>query len=104
VVAYGVRQRRQELGVRLALGAGNADLLVLTAADSLRWAAAGLAGGSIIAFFAARALAGSLYQTPPTDFLTFAGASAAATVVVLAASILAARAALDVDPLVSLRN
>ena len=64
VVSYGVRQRRQEVGVRLALGARKADVLLLAVRDSLRWAAAGLAAGGILAFFASRALAGVLYESP----------------------------------------
>jgi putative ABC transport system permease protein len=104
VVSYGVRQRRQELGVRLALGAGKADLVVLVVGDSLRWAAAGLAGGGILAFFAARLLAGSLYEVLPTDFVTFAGAFVAAGFVVLLGSTVAARAALRIEPLAALRD
>lgn len=104
VVSYGVRQRRQEVGVRLALGARATDVLLLAVRDSLRWAAAGVAGGGVLAFFAARSLAGVLYEVAPTDLLTFAGAGAAATLVVLLGSAVAARAALRVDPLVALRD
>lgn len=104
VVSYGVRQRRRDVGVRLALGARNVDVLMLAIRDSLRWAAAGLAGGGVVAFFAARALAGVLYEVPPTDLVTFASAGAAATMVVLLGSIVAARSALSVDPLVALRE
>jgi predicted permease len=103
VVSYGVRQRRREVGVRLALGARTADVLRLAVGDSLRWSAAGLASGSVVAFFAARTLAGVLYEVPPTDFVTFAGAIAAATTVVLLGSSIAARAALHVEPIVALR-
>jgi hypothetical protein len=77
---------------------------VLAIRDSLRWAAAGLAGGGVLAFFAARALAGALYEVPPTDLVTFAGAGAAATMVVLLGSTLAARTAMNVDPLVASRD
>jgi putative ABC transport system permease protein len=104
VVSYGVRQRRHELGVRLALGAGKADVLLLTLGDSVRWAAAGMAAGIVLAFFAARSLAGALYEVPPTDFVTFAGAVVAAGAVVLLGSTVAARAALQIDPLVALRD
>jgi putative ABC transport system permease protein len=104
VVSYGVRQRRQELGVRLALGAGKADVLLLTLGDSVRWAAAGMAGGMVLAFIAARSLAGALYEVPPTDFVTFAGAVVAAGAVVLLGSTVAARAALQIDPLTALRD
>jgi hypothetical protein len=86
------------------LVARNVDVLVLAIRDSLRWAAAGLAGGGVLAFFAARALAGALYEVPPTDLVTFAGAGAAATMVVLLGSTLAARTAMNVDPLVAIRD
>jgi hypothetical protein len=86
------------------LVARNVDVLVLAIRDSLRWAAAGLAGGGVLAFFAARALAGALYEVPPTDLVTFAGAGAAATMVVLFGSTLAARTAMNVDPLVAIRD
>jgi putative ABC transport system permease protein len=104
VVSYGVRQRRQEVGVRLALGARSVDVLVLAVRDSLRWAAVGLAGGGVVAFFAARSLSGALYEVPSTDLVTFAGAFSTATLVVLLGSSLAARAALRVAPLVALRG
>lgn len=102
VVAYGVRQRRQEIGVRLDLGARRADVLALAVGDSVRWAVAGLVAGAGVAFFAARVLSGALYEVPPTDPPT-AAAAVALTVALLAAS-LAARAALAVDPLVALRD
>jgi hypothetical protein len=86
------------------LVARNVDVLVLAIRDSLRWAAAGLAGGGVLALFAARALAGALYEVPPTDLVTFAGAGAAATMVVLLGSTLAARTAMNVDPLVAIRD
>ena len=104
VVSYGVRQRRQEVGVRLALGARRADVFRLAVGDSLRWSAAGLLGGALVAFFAARTLAGVLYEVAPTDAVTFAGAIAAATVVVLLGSSIAARAALQVEPVVALKG
>jgi hypothetical protein len=88
----------------VSLVARNVDVLVLAIRDSLRWAAAGLAGGGVLAFFAARALAGALYEVPPTDLVTFVGAGAAATMVVLLGSTLAARTAMNVDPLVAIRD
>ena len=104
VVSYGIRQRRQEVGVRLALGARGVDVLVLAVRDSLRWAAAGLAGGGVVAFFAARSLAGVLYEVPPTDLVTFAGAFATATLGVLLGSAIAAHSATVIDPLEALRG
>jgi hypothetical protein len=80
------------------------DVVALAVGDSLCWAAAGGAAGGGLAFLAARALAGVLYEVPPTDLVTFAGAGAVATMVVLLGSGLAARAALDVEPLIALRE
>jgi putative ABC transport system permease protein len=104
VVTYGVRQRRQEIGVRLALGARRLDVVVLAVGDSLRWAAAGLLAGGAIALFAARFLAGMLYEVPPADIAAFAGAAIAATLVVALGSTLGARSALNIQPLIALRE
>jgi predicted permease len=104
VVAYGVRERRQELGVRLALGAGRRDLLWLTTAGSLRWAAAGLAGGGVVAFWMARALSGALYGVGPADALSFVAASGVAAAMVMLGSLAGAWGALTLDPLAALRD
>ena len=103
LLARGVT-RGPELGVRLALGARKADLFVLAIGDSLRWAAAGIASGGVLALLAARGLAGALYEVPPADFASFAGAIAVASAVVVLGATLAARSALHVDPLVVLRD
>jgi ABC-type antimicrobial peptide transport system permease subunit len=104
VVAYGVRQRRQEIGVRLALGARGLDVVALAVGDSLRWAAWGLLGGGVLAFVAARSLRGILYQIPPTDAAAFSGAAAATIFVIVLGSVIAARGALAVEPLAALRD
>jgi putative ABC transport system permease protein len=104
VVAYGVRQRRQEIGVRLALGARGLDVFALAVGDSLRWAAGGLLCGGALAVVAARSLAGILYQIPPTDAAAFAGAAAATIFVIVTGSVIAARGALTVEPLAALRE
>jgi ABC-type antimicrobial peptide transport system permease subunit len=104
VVAYGVRQRRQEIGVRLALGARGLDVVVLAVGDSLRWAAWGLLCGGALAFVAARSLAGILYEIPPTDAAAFTGAAVATSFVIVIGSVVGARGALTVEPLVALRD
>jgi hypothetical protein len=104
VLAIGLGANAALFAVVNRLVARNVDVLVLAIRDSLRWAAAGLAGGGVLAFFAARALAGALYEVPPTDLVTFAGAGAVATMVVLLGSTLAARTAMNVDPLVAIRD
>ena|SRR5450759_1029479 len=104
VLAIGLGANAALFAVVNRLVARNVDVLVLAIRDSLRWAAAGLAGGGVLALFAARALAGALYEVPPTDLVTFAGAGAAATMVVLLGSTLAARTAMNVDPLVAIRD
>jgi putative ABC transport system permease protein len=104
VVACGVRERRQELGVRLALGARRRDLLWLTMAGSLRWAAAGLACGGVLALWMARAVSGALYEVGPADALSFVAASAVAGAMVIIGSLAGARGALTLDPLTALRD
>jgi putative ABC transport system permease protein len=103
-VAYGVRERRQELGVRLALGARRADLLWLTIAGSLRWAGGGLACGTVLALWMARALSGGHYEVVPTDTLSFVAASGVAAAMVMLGSLAGARGALTLDPLTALRD
>jgi putative ABC transport system permease protein len=104
VVTYGVRQRRQEIGVRVALGARRSDVIALAVGDSLRWAGAGLLAGGAVAFFGARFLASMLYEVPPADIVAFAGAALAATLVVALGSTFGARSALSIEPLIALRE
>ena len=104
VLSYFVLQRRQEIGVRLALGAQRGDVLRLVLAQGTRLIVAGMAIGLAIAFLVSRAMASLLFDIKPTDVPTFAGISIVLALLALAACAVPAFRATQVDPLVVLRN
>jgi predicted permease len=103
VIAQGVSQRTQEIGVRVALGAGAAHVVKLVMKRGVVQLAAGLVIGLAGAYGLTRVISGLLIQVSATDSLTFA----AATVLLLATGLLAcalpARRALRVQPSTALR-
>lgn len=104
VTAFATGQRRQEISVRIALGASGSDVMRLLVRDSLRPVLYGLAAGAIGAALGSRVLTGVLYGLSPADPLTFA----AALIVLLAAStgavVLPTRRAAEIDPAAVLRE
>jgi putative ABC transport system permease protein len=104
VLSYSVSQRTQEIGVRMALGAARSDVLRLVLGQGVRLAAIGIVLGLIGAFGATRFLKTILYNVTPTDPMSFAGVAGFLTLVAIVASYVPARRAMDVDPLVALRN
>ena len=103
VMAYTVAQRAPEMGIRIAIGAGRADVLRLVVSDGLRLAAAGLAIGFACAVAATRLIAGLLYDTSTKDTLTFAATAVLFGAVSVLASYVPARRAAGVDPTEALR-
>jgi len=104
VLSYFVVQRRQEIGVRMALGAQRASVLKLILLQGARLIAIGLGIGLVGAFAAAKTLTSFLFGVKPTDLPTFIGVSLVLAGLALAACAVPALRATRVDPLVVLRN
>jgi putative ABC transport system permease protein len=103
VLAFGVRQRFRELGVRSALGATRTRLIGLVVRDGLTISAIGVALGLALSVLTTRALRGLLYDVSPTDPATLAGIALILVVASLAASAMPAWTAARVDPAAVLR-
>ena len=104
VMAYGVSQRTHEIGIRVALGAQNGDVMRWVLLKGLKLVLVGVAAGVLGSVFLSRLVASQLYGVTSTDPLTFFGVAALLTVVALMACYIPARRAAKVDPMVALRH
>jgi putative ABC transport system permease protein len=104
VMSFRVSQRTHELGVRLALGAGSADLIRLVLGHGARITAIGIAVGLAGATALTRLLGSLLYEVSATDPVTFAGAALVLGATALLACYLPARRAGRVDPVIAMRG
>jgi ABC-type antimicrobial peptide transport system permease subunit len=108
VLAYSVAQRRQEMGIRLALGAEKADILRMVVGHGLKLTitgvAIGLAAALAMSWIMASMLSGLLYKISARDVTTFVLAPVTFLVISLLASYLPARRATQVDPNEALRG
>jgi putative ABC transport system permease protein len=108
VLAYSVAQRRQEMGIRLALGAEKADILRMVVGHGLKLTvtgvAIGLAAALAMSWIMASMLSGLLYRISARDVTTFVLAPVAFLLISLLASYLPARRATQVDPNEALRG
>jgi ABC-type antimicrobial peptide transport system permease subunit len=102
VIGAGVAQRRQEIGIRMALGADRGAILRLIFRETLALTAAGLLLGLAGAWAAAHLLAGLLFGVAPADPLVYLIGSAVLTLVALAAAYLPAERASRLEPLAAL--
>jgi ABC-type antimicrobial peptide transport system permease subunit len=103
VLAYTVTQRTREIGVRMALGARPGQALALVASESAVVVGIGLLIGFAGALVTARLFAGLLFGVGPADPVSLAAALVVLAAVALAATLLPARRAASVDPVVALR-
>jgi ABC-type antimicrobial peptide transport system permease subunit len=103
-VSYDVVLRTREVGIRMAIGAQKRDVLWLMMLQSLRPVCAGLIAGITLAIGAARLLRGVLYGLSVVDVISFGSASLLLLTIALLASWWPSRRAMQVDPLVALRE
>jgi putative ABC transport system permease protein len=103
MIAYSVTQRRHELGVRMALGAGRGDVLRMVGASGLLFTLVGLAAGVGASLAATRFLSDILFGVTPIDPLTYASAVTVLFIAASAAVYIPAQRATRVDPMEALR-
>jgi len=103
VMSYAVAQRTQEIGIRMALGAGQESIVQMVLRNGAALALAGVAIGLAAAFFLARLISSLLFQTSAADPPTFGVVPLLLLGVAMLASYLPARRAARVDPMVALR-
>lgn len=104
VAAYAVRQRRRDIGVRLALGADGPTIIRDIVGRGLRRAAPGVPVGLLLTFLLGRALGSLLFEVPPTDAVTWGGVSLLVMTVTALALWLPARHAARTDAAEVLRS
>jgi putative ABC transport system permease protein len=104
VLAYAVRTRRAEIGVRIAFGVSRPSILGLIVGHGLALSIAGVAAGTLAAFGATRLMSRMLFGVTPTDPGTFASIAGLLLAVAALASALPALRAARVDPAIALRD
>ncbi|MGH9445860.1 MAG: ABC transporter permease, partial [Terriglobia bacterium] len=103
VLSYSVSQRTHEMAIRLALGASPGNLMKLVIGKAMLIVLVGLALGVVAALALTRVLASLLFQTSPTDPITWIAVGALLAAVALLACYIPARRATKVDPMAVLR-
>jgi predicted permease len=103
LMSYSVQQRTQEIGIRMALGAGRREMLRLVMVQGMWLSGIGVVVGAAAAYGLTRLLAGLLFGVKAGDPLTFAAVSCALIVVAMLASFVPAQRATRIDPIIALR-
>jgi putative ABC transport system permease protein len=104
VISYAMAQRTREIGVRMALGARREDVILLVFGEGVRLAIAGVALGCCGALLSARLVSSMLFNVRPLDALSFAAGSVLLVLTALVATLIPARRAASVDPMIALRT
>src|SRR5262249_28378896 len=104
VVAFDMRRRTRDFGVRIALGASPQQIMNSVIGQGFRWSAVGLAVGFVLSLLAGRALRALLVGVTPTDLPTYAGVFALLAAASTLACYVPARRAARVDPIQALRQ
>jgi putative ABC transport system permease protein len=104
VIAFSVGQRRQEFGIRMALGARPGSVLRMVLRQGMRQVIIGLAIGIAVALAISRLWASLLYEVSPTDPPTFLAVALILGAVAAIACLVPARRATTVDPMIALRS
>ncbi len=104
VMSYLVSQSTHDIGVRVALGARPGNILGLVVRQGMELAAIGIVGGLIGALVLTRAMTSLLFGVTATDAVTFSSVALILGVVAFAATVIPARRATNVDPMVALRD
>ena len=103
-MSFVVAQRRQELGLRLALGAARSRVLGMVLKDGLKTALGGTALGCLGAYWVGRSMQGMFPGVPSLDLTTFAAVAITLLLAAVLACYVPARRAAAVDPLTALRD
>ena len=103
-VAHAVAQRRQEIGIRVVLGATRSEIVRLVMRDGLLMVGIGCAAGIAVGVVATRLMQGLLFGVSPADSMSFAAAVAILTLIACTACYFPARKAAAADPAASLRT
>src|SRR5262245_1744666 len=104
VISYGIQQRNREIGVRLALGATRATILGMIFKEGALLLAGGVIAGFAIALVLAKLVASQMYGVNEHDPFSFAVVGLVLSVISFLACGIAARRAMNIDPIVSLRS
>jgi predicted permease len=103
-ISFAIRQRRHEIGVRMALGEPRLRILRMVINEGLIVTACGVAIGLVGALLVTRLIESLLFAVAPTDPMTFAAVSTLLLAVAVVASLIPARRATKVNPIVALRS
>jgi putative ABC transport system permease protein len=103
-MSYLVTQGTHDIGVRMALGAPRSTIVRMVVRQGMELTVAGVVFGLIGAALLTRVMAGLLFGVSATDIVTFSAVPMILTAVALAASYLPARRAMQVDPVIALRE